>query len=85
MKTENRFLRKVFISLLVVCTGFILLLSFPASSRQEKSLRLRWTGKMSLNVQTHPFYVHGDAEPFETVTRYNIGPIQLNAHKRKRD
>ena len=84
MKTNHRFIKLVLASLLLV-SAFALFVLISASSSDQKGLQLRFTGRMSLNVERHSSFVHGDAEPFETRTRYNIGPLQLEMHKRRRN
>ena len=82
MKTNHRVVRLVLASLVSILA--VVLFLIPASSGKQKSLQVRFTGKMSLNVEKHSSFVHGDLEPFETRTRYNVGPLQLETHKRRR-
>ena len=74
MKTNHRVIKCVLASVVLILVVVFFLI--PASSGKQKSLQVRFTGKMSLNVEKHSSFVHGDSEPFETRTRYNVGPLQ---------
>ena len=84
MRTRRRAIRIAVISLLLICAMFVLLLIIPAS-RGQKGMQVRWTGKLSMNMQEQRYFVHGEEEHFETEKRYNIGQIQIVTHKKRRD
>jgi hypothetical protein len=84
VQNKKRRVIKVALAALALILAVVIFVVIPGSSGSQKGLQLRWTGKMSLNVEKHLSFVHGDPEPFEIRTRYNVGPLQLETHKRRR-
>lgn len=71
--------RIAFLLLLLLIVVFLVLLAVRSSELNGKRWQIAWTGALSTLVIGEETHFHNN-EPMYSVTRYSLGPIQLQRH-----
>jgi hypothetical protein len=74
-----RRLRVAFLLLLLLAAVCLVLLAIPSSKSNGKRWQIAWTGSLSPPVVADEAHLH-NGQPVYSVTRYSLGPFQLQRH-----